>query len=959
MPKIRALIQKITLIRPLYLQLVFTALAFLAMVILSYTFMSAMVRSYLVYHAENVLAITQLEIESVLHESESMHLNFSQTVRRMILQGGDLNALHEYMTEISEYMMASSGRELRISSVYGYFITLDGDSAYLNSNRWVPPEGYVPHDRPWFQAAVAAGGRIVATAPYVCIATGDLVFTYVRSLYDDDGRHLGVACIDVPIDMIGGGVVTTAMTQGGYGMLLGCDLIVLAHPYHDFVGRNLRDPAIPTAVFADALQQGLEIFERPVMGFRGEPSVAFFRRLPNGWHLALITPKGPFYQSVTSMALLLSALGAVLAGGLIYVLIRIDAAKNKSDEESRHKSAFLANMSHEMRTPLNAVIGLSQLVLEDEELSEEGYSKLKKIYNSGLTLMNTVNDILDISKIEAGKFELAPAQYDVPSMINDAVVQSILHIKEKPVRFTLNIKEDLPVRLYGDELRIKQVLSNLLSNAFKYTKEGMVELGISHTILEGGEVWISIRVQDTGIGIQSEHINSLFDDYAQIDPVTNRKIMGTGLGLPITRRLLELMDGSISVESEYGKGSVFTARFLQKFVSDAVIGPETVDSLKSFNYTEKKRELDSKLTPRISLPYARVLVVDDVATNLEVAKGLMSPYNMRIDCTLSGQDAVNTIRSETVRYNAVFMDHMMPVMDGVEAMRKIREIGTNYAKNIPIIALTANAIVGNEAMFLSEGFQAFISKPIEVSRLDVVIREWVRDKEQERLYLEQQKMQKGEKESYAPDEKDGGIKNLGIKNLNAKSLNVEILDVKKGIERFGGEDSYFKILRSYAMTTPPLTESIKGVSRDNLANYGITVHGIKGASRGICADALGDAAEALEKAALTGDYDFIAANNAAFLEASDKLLSEIDDILLRAYKDHPKPKMDKPDEDALRRLLKACMSYDMDGADAAMAEIDRCEYEHDDGLVPWLREKVEQMNFPQIVERLSGLEKSI
>jgi len=950
MPTVRALTWKIKLIRPLYLQLMFTALAFLAMVVLSYIFMSAMVRSYLVHHVENVLAITQLEIESVLRESETVHLAFSQTMRRMILQGNDLDSLQEYMSEITEYMMTNNNRESVLNNVYGYFKTLDGQSAYLSSKRWVRPDCYVPQDRPWYKTAIAAGGRVVATAPYVSTVTGELVFTYARSLYDDDGRHLGVACIDVPINIIGNDVVMTAMAQGGYGMLIDQNLVVLAHPYQGFVGKSLHDPVIPASIFAYDLQRRVEIFEHPVMAFRGEPSVAFFRELPNGWHLGLITPKGPYYQSVTNMALILSALGAALAAALIYVLVRIDAAKNKSDEESRHKSAFLANMSHEMRTPLNAVIGLSQLVIEDENLSEEGYSKLKKIYNSGLTLLNTVNDILDISKIEAGKFELAPAPYDVPSMINDAIAQSILHIREKPVRFTLNIEESLPARLYGDELRIKQVFNNFLSNAFKYTKEGEVELRVACE-REGDSVWMSIRIQDTGIGIRPEHIAGLFDDYSQMDLASNRRIMGTGLGLPITKRLLGLMGGSITVESEYGKGSVFTARFLQKFVTDTIIGPETVESLKNFNYSEKKRQMDSKLTPRISLAYARVLIVDDVATNLDVAKGLMNPYHMRIDCVLSGQEAINAIQDESVRYSAVFMDHMMPVMDGLETMRKIRELGTDYAKNIPIIALTANAIVGNEAMFLNEGFQAFITKPIEVAKLDIVIREWVRDKEQEHLYLEQQK----ELDEQAPHGRSEFV-GSDIEKSDIKNLDIESLNVEKGIERFGGdENSYFGILRSYAANTPALIESVKDVSRDNLASYAITVHGIRGSSLGICANALAAAAEALEKAAQAGDYDFVITHNAAFLETADKLLAEIDGILLRVYKDNSKPKMDRPDEKELLKLLKACMNYDMDGADKAMAEIERYEYENDDGLAVWLREKVEQMNFSQIVEKLEGL----
>ncbi|MDR2727030.1 MAG: response regulator, partial [Deltaproteobacteria bacterium] len=421
-----------------------------------------------------------------------------------------------------------------------------------------------------------------------------------------------------------------------------------------------------------------------------------------GWRIIVTialseSPEAGLQEGLLLSSLLFMAVGAlisVFASGFVARPFYKIADQNRSLEElnktvraaSEAKSKFLANMSHEMRTPLNAIIGLSELSLESGEAKKENQQDLEKIYNAGTTLLSTVNDILDISKIEAGKFELVAAEYDIPSLINDAVTQSVLHIGEKPIQFILDIDGDLPTRLYGDELRIKQIFNNLLSNAFKYTREGTVELGIRCS-REGDAVWMTACVRDTGIGIRPGDVDRLFFDFIQMDMESNRKIEGTGLGLSIAKRIAEMMDGSITVESEYGRGSVFTVKLRQQFVADAVIGPEVVKSLKNFHYSDQKRHKNSRLA-RIRLPYARVLVVDDVPTNLDVAKGMLKPYGMQVDCVTSGQQAVDAVRAATIRYNAVFMDHMMPEMDGVEATRIIREeIGTEYARDIPIIAL--------------------------------------------------------------------------------------------------------------------------------------------------------------------------------------------------------------------------------------------------------------------------------
>jgi len=620
--------------------------------------------------------------------------------------------------------------------------------------------------------------------------------------------------------------------------------------------------------------------------------------------------------------------------GVAYDITHRKKAEDAAQAASTAKSNFLTNMSHEMRTPLTAVLGLTELTLETVQLDDETHSNLLKVYRSGETILNLINDILDISKIEADKLELNPRKYDVPSLLNDAITQSILYIDEKPIELALDISEDLPNYLYGDELRIKQILSNLLSNAFKFTKEGTVELGM-RCERDGDSFWVTAWVKDTGVGIRSEDMDRLFTLYGKMEDEDsrskNRRIEGSGLGLSISKKVAEMMDGFITVESEFGKGSTFMVKLRQMYVDDAVIGAEVVDSLKKNNYAVQRFE-NAKMS-RINLSYARILIVDDNPTNLDVAKGLMGLYGMEIDCVTSGQQAIEAIRS--VKYNAIFMDHMMPEMDGIEATQIIRQ-EPGYAKDIPIIALTANAIVGNKEMFLSKGFQAFIAKPIDLARLDVVLRQWVRDKEAEELLAHK-------------------TITTEIRRGKEKRMIADIpgVDIGKGIAHFGySEKAYLNVLQSYAKNTRPLLDILKSVSKENLSIYAMTIHGIKGSSFGIFANEVGNEAEVLEKAALSSDFVFVNAGNPGFLEKIIRLVTDIEDALsISGVK--RKPTKDKPDDEMLKKLLDACVNFDIDEIDAAMSAIETYEYLNDDGLTAMLRKNLDQGKYRSIKQILS------
>ncbi|MCL2121791.1 MAG: ATP-binding protein [Clostridiales bacterium] len=434
---------------------------------------------------------------------------------------------------------------------------------------------------------------------------------------------------------------------------------------------------------------------------------------------------GPVFSTIYNV---LYYMASVLLNVLIYFFCKtyvqtlqaLTEAKNEASLAAQVKSDFLANMSHEIRTPLNAIIGLTEAELR-RELPQAAVENLHKIHTSGNLLMGIINDILDMSKIESGKFELLNETYDIAELIYDTTTLNMVRIGSKPIRFIVSVEESIPRCLIGDALRIKQMLGNLLSNAFKYTHEGSVEMRVSWRQEPEG-LLLAFDVADTGIGIQPEDLENLFTEYAQVNQQSTRGIEGTGLGLAICKGFAEHMGGKIAVQSEYGKGSVFSIYIRQDIADSEPIGAEIASALGHFTFIPDYDETSIEYTP---MPHIRVLVVDDVEINLEVAAVCLEPYGMQIDCVDNGLEALQRIENHTPVYDLIFMDHMMPGMDGVATTRAIREIGSPYASAIPIIALTANALAGNEKMFTENGFQGFLAKPIEMHKLDAVLHEWL------------------------------------------------------------------------------------------------------------------------------------------------------------------------------------------------------------------------------------------
>ncbi|MCL2261434.1 MAG: ATP-binding protein, partial [Fibromonadales bacterium] len=606
--------------------------------------------------------------------------------------------------------------------------------------------------------------------------------------------------------------------------------------------------------------------------------------------------------------------------------VNLREAVARAEAANRAKSTFLANMSHEIRTPMNAILSITEILIQEENVPAKIEDGLGKIYSSCSLLLGIINDILDFSKIEAGKLDIMPAEYKVASMINDSAQLNMMRIEDKPIKFEIEIDDNIPAKLIGDELRVKQILNNLLSNAFKYTDTGKVTLSV-----EFKEPCLVLSVRDTGYGMTQEQLSKLFDEYARFQRKKGKTVEGTGLGLPIAKRLIKLMGGEISVESESGKGSLFVVRLPQKNVDGEVIGKEVAENLRRFRINYIAEGKINQITREL-MPYGKVLVVDDVETNLYVAVGLMKLYKLQIDTAMSGIVAIDKIKSGKV-YDIVFMDHMMPEMDGIEVTKRLRDLG--YAS--PIVALTANAVAGQADMFLHNGFDDFIAKPIDIRQLDSILNRLVRDKH--------------------PDE----ARNLVVNDLPSPPshlLNKDIagLNIPEGLRRYNDDEvMYLKVLSLYVSNIGSMLNTIEVVNEDKLNDYRITVHGIKGASLDVFAGQVGEAAYKLEMAAKSGDLSYIKTYNAQFIDSARKLISGIESVVLSINAENPKPQKEKPDPEVLLKLLTACKDYDMKGADAAMEEIEMYKYTADDDLAIWLRENVDMINFTQIVQKLSKL----
>jgi signal transduction histidine kinase/DNA-binding NarL/FixJ family response regulator len=816
-------------------------MAFTLMGVSSFLFVSNIERRHLINDSKNALNSSEAEINALLLAPEESLNVYSEIIRRMILRGNTIEQVETFIEDTTSFMVNDNVNAFCINGIYGIFDVYE--NKFLAGQRWDIPEDYIPQERPWFKAALGADGKIAVSEPYIDVKTGNTVLSYSRRIFDDNNKPLAVICIDIVIDAVTECAIHTDISYGSFGILLNKDLIILAHPNSYMLGEHINFLGDNVINWSDDFVLGNDISARRIKNYGYEDQIAFFRQIKFGWFLGIVIPVSDYYRSVNQMAEFLVVLAVCLAGILCFMLYKISDAKKKSDLRTRQKSNFLATVSHEIRTPLNAILGITEIQLQNNALLTDTRVAFSKIYNSGDLLLSIINDILDLSKIEAGKLELTPAKYDVASLINDVIQLNIVRYESKSIEFKLNVDENIPVILVGDELRIKQILNNLLSNAFKYTDRGEVNLDITaECVGRGGGVHVTLifNVSDTGRGMNANQLKKLFDEYTRFDLEANRTTEGTGLGMTITRNLINLMYGRISVKSAVGQGTSINVRLPQKTDGvgiSGVIGHETAQNLKKFKlgYLNQARKALIKHEP---MPYGRILIVDDVETNLFVAKGLMAPYGLKIDTAVSGFEAIDKIKDGNV-YDVIFMDHMMPKMDGIETTKLLR--GMEYLQ--PVVALTANALAGQAEIFLNSGFDGFISKPIDIRQLNSLLNKFIRDKQSSEV-IEAAHREKAENEKT-------------VETVGTQLAEIFCRDAVKAAAII--EDAHRKNF---------ITES-------DVQMFIINVHAMKSALANIGETELSGSAKNLEQAGRDKNISVIISETPSFLESLRNVIEKI------------------------------------------------------------------------------------
>ncbi|MCM1251573.1 MAG: response regulator [Clostridium sp.] len=517
--------------------------------------------------------------------------------------------------------------------------------------------------------------------------------------------------------------------------------------------------------------------------------------------------------------------------------VEYEKAKDEAVRANEAKSLFLSNMSHEIRTPINAVLGMNEMILR-ECADEQLLSYAANIKSSGKTLLFLINDILDMSKIESGKMEIVKVEYAIAELIMDLWNVIFLRAQEKGLSLTVLVNETLPGTLYGDDVRIKQIVTNLLTNAVKYTPQGGIEMNVTYENAGEGYLSLIISVKDTGMGIKKEDMGKLFESFQRLDEEKNRNIEGTGLGMNITMSLLKLMDGDMKVESEYGKGSVFTVTIPQRIVSEEPAG--------SFEDIRKKHETGGRTRQQsFEAPGAKVLVVDDNEMNLTVFKSLLKRTKMNIVTANSGKRCLELVQKE--HYHMIFMDHMMPEMDGIETLHAMQKLTDYPNKETPVIVLTANALSGAREAYLKEGFVDFLTKPIDGDLLEETIAVYL---PRNLIHRKTQPDETTEKEA----DKDGSQDNYD--SFLAYGISIE-----KGLGYAKGDkDIYLELVGMFLKDGKKRVDMQKFIDEQNMKDYAIWVHGLKGNARTLGAEKLADMAYEHEMKSKAGDIGYVKAH---------------------------------------------------------------------------------------------------
>ena len=879
---------------------------------------------------DKATAITA-DLENYLETAKSVLWLAADTVDHMVQKGAAPEEIIEYITR------ESSRTEQQFDESYtGIYGVVNG--TYVDGVGWVPPEDYDPVQRDWYIRTVKAGGEVIIIPPYVDAQTGNVIISVGRALSDNNNA----LALDLTLNGVQEIVEGIRINDYGYGYIVDRDGLVVAHHNREEIGKNYRDQAETSEIYQKSLEIGKGHFD---MNVDKESCTVFVDNVMDQWTLIIVVKNADLYRSAYWLMFV-----SILVTMIIFMLISIfyfigyqnerkysarmeemkeierrkdyeakvlKLEKSAADSANKAKSSFLSDMSHEIRTPINAILGMNEMILhESGEADTREYAA--NIKSAGNTLLAIINSILDFSKIEDGRMSLVPVEFETRILMNGLINSISERAKAKELELKVDIDESIPSRLMGDDVRISQIIMNLLTNAVKYTEKGYVQLSIKNLGLEDERCRLLVAVEDTGIGIRKEDISKLSISFERVDEKKNRHIEGTGLGISIVTRLLTMMGSSLKVESEYGRGSLFSFELLVDVADATPMGP----------YNLEARGETGTLGDAVSVyaPGARILLTDDNEMNCRVAEKLMKLFGIRPTVCRSGQETIEKMRGQS--FDILFLDHMMPVMDGIETLKILKE--EDLSGDTKIIALTANAVVGAREQYLDAGFDDYLAKPIRLPELDRMLRKYLSPDLLMTPPKEQKPGQTGAGETGAEHTEPGqtGTGQAGAEHTGAGETwagHAETVHTEPGqtgrkpeetvqtetgktrtegsdpklyegrlgdLQRLGlsvesgltycadDEEFYFEMLQEYVTAAEEKEEKMDSFLQEgNLRDYKVLVHSLKSASKTIGSTSMFQQALDLETAAGEGRTEYIQKHHPKLMEDLRTLVDQLKQVI--------------------------------------------------------------------------------